>query len=122
MGMRREKPLRPAAPVWAMLLIDVYFDMYPSEETMREYKDAGLDCYQYWHGELKKILTSRWHLRDPSFQSLRPFVDHVLVSYPDTDVLEVATMRYEDRKALLQAFCNDLGMHTDIFPFTVNDF
>lgn len=122
MGMRPNKPLRPPAPVWAMLLIDIYFDLNPFEETMQEYKQRGLDCYQFWHGELKKILTSRWHLNDPTFQSLRPYVNPVLESYPGVDVLEVASMRLEDRKALLQAFCNDLGMHTDIFPFTIKDF
>lgn len=87
-----------------------------------EYKARGFLCSQYWYEELKRILTAKWHLMCPSFQALRPQVDYVLQQYPNQEVLDVTTLTLKDRKALLTAYCNELGMHTNIFPYRVEDF
>ena len=109
------------APLWAHVIIETYFENFPHEETMELYKSQGLLCSQYWYRELRRILTAKWHLTDPSFQALRPDVDYLLEAYADTVILDVRFMKKEDQKALLKAFCNALGMHTDIFPFRVED-
>jgi hypothetical protein len=137
--------LRPwEAPPWARAVVDVYFELYPFEETMAAYRAQGLLCSQYWYRELKRLLTARWRVTDPTFAAtVGPALEAagVLDRYAieggsggrcppagggrgggAPPVVEVGRLGKADRQALLAGFCNALGMHTGIFPYRVEDF
>lgn len=118
--------MRTLAPLWAKLLIETYFEDNIFHETTEKYKNMGLLCSQYWYHELKRILNSKLHTYDDSFNDIRPFMQPVLDNYVNTDafknqILDISKMIPRDKSFILRAFCNEIGIHPEIFPFKVED-
>jgi len=107
-------------PKWCHILIDTYFDNWPVEETQAQYKAQGKLPMQYMYEELYKIFTSTIHY-DNQFKRLPHTPDYLMKKYPG-DSVRIQDMDYTDRKNILAAFTTQLGMHSSIFSYKVEDF
>ena len=106
-------------PMWSHALINTYFANWPQLETQELYKSKGKQCMSYWYQELKRIFNARLVYTE-QFKSL-PYMEYYTVTYPGESV-RISDMSREDRQHILQAFTTQLGMHWDIFPYSVSDF
>lgn len=106
-------------PPWAHVLMNTYFANWPALETQSIYQRAGAKCSQYWHQELTYILSATLHYTE-QFRSL-PHMIYYINKYPG-DSVNVNQMDTSDRSDIFNAFCNQLGMHCSIFPYSVSDF
>lgn len=113
-------------PPWAHALIDTYFANHPVPETQELYKSRGQQCYAYWKNELMYILNAKLTITQ-QFMAV-PFLGEYARLYEKdlnvlrADVLHVADMTRHDRNDIFKAFTTQLGMHSSIFPFKVDDF
>jgi len=107
-------------PHHAHALICTYFENWPHEETQLQYKEMGGLCSQYWYHELKRILNAKIHFTE-AFCSI-PYMDYYVSKYSSQDFMNIAEITEEDRIHLLRAFTTQLGMHWNIFPYTIRDF
>lgn len=106
-------------PHHAHALICSYFENWPHETTQKMYKDLGGLCSQYWYHELKRILTAKIHFTE-DFRSI-PYMNYYTTKYPD-EFMDISKIAQDDRIHLLRAFTTQLGMHWNIFPYTIKDF
>jgi hypothetical protein len=107
-------------PHHAHSLICTYFDNWPHDTTQELYKAMGGLCSQYWYHELKRILNAKIHFTD-EFRAI-PYMDYYTTKYPTNNCMNIAEISPEDRTHLLRAFTTQLGMHWNIFPYTLHHF
>lgn len=104
-------------PPWAHVMIRTYFDNRPCQETQTKYKQEGLLATQYLFRELQYILHAKWW-KTPEFLQL-PYVEYLVNKYQhDEECIYVDRLDRDDKRSLMKAFANQLGIHWTIFPFT----
>lgn len=107
-------------PIHAHALICSYFEIWPQQQTQEEYKKMGALCSQYWFHELKRILSATVHFTE-EFQR-NPHLEYYIQKYPQQTSMNVADLTQEERTHILRAFTTQLGMHWNIFPYSIKDF
>lgn len=119
----KEYAASDAGPLWAHVLIAVYFRLWPFRRMQEIYRNGGFSCIDYLRWELKyRILKATWE-NTPEFHALPGCVAEYFESkYSAMPKYFAKDLDAADRRALMRAFSTQLGINWSIFPGHYKDF